>query len=155
MKSVKKKGLATIAMIMLMGFVTAVFAQVPQTHPENNMETQEEQRMNPQEQQQQTLPDPQDQRRTQEKGVFPQEQNQKGDVEYTEEIEVTELPATVSTLLETRYPDSEVNKVYKGNDNSYKVKVKKGDEKSVVFFDANGTFVKEEKVDDKDKKKDW
>ncbi len=156
MKSIKKKSLSTIAMIMLMGFVTTVFAQVPQTQPQDNMGTQEEQEMYPQEQQQQTLPeDPQEHRRTQEHGVSPQEQNQLGEVEYTEELEETELPATVTTSLETRYPDHEVDKVYQGTDNSYKVKVKNGDEKKVVYFDSNGTFMKEKKDKDKDKSKDW
>lgn len=157
MKSIKKKVLTIVAMIMVAGFTTSVMAQVPDTQNENNMGTQEEYQTPPQEQNQQTLPeDPQDHMRTQEEGTFPQEQNQLGDVEaeYEDEIEESELPATVSTSLETMYPDHDVEKVYRGTDNSYKVKVKNGDKKSVVFYDANGTFVKEKDKDDKDKDKD-
>ncbi len=160
MKSIKKNVLTIVAMIMMAGFTTSVMAQVPDTQHENNMGTQEEIQTPSQEQNQQTLPqEPQDHMRTQEEGTFPQEQNQLGDVEaeYDEEIEESELPATVSTSLETMYPDSEIEKVYRGTDSSYKVKVKNGDEKSVIYYDANGTFVKEKDKDDKDKdeNKDW
>jgi hypothetical protein len=159
MKSIKKKGLTIVAMIMMMGFTTAVFAQVPETQ-QDNMGTQQEQETFPQDQNQQTLPeDRQDHMGTQhmgtqEDGVIPQEQNQLGDVDYEDEIEQTELPATVTTSLETMYPDHDVEKVYRGTDNSYKVKVKNGDEKSVVYYDANGTFVKEDDGKHKDKNKD-
>ncbi len=165
MKRIKKKGFTIIAMMMMMGFVTSVFAQVPQTQ-DPNLGTQEEQEMYPQEQQQQTLPEDQQEHMRpnhqehmmpQEEGVLPQEQNQLGEIDYNEEIEETELPATVTTSLETMYPEHKVEKVYKGTDNSYKVKVKNGDKKSVVFYDANGTFVKEKDAKDKDKdrNKDW
>jgi hypothetical protein len=161
MKSIKKNVLTIVAMIMMVGFTTSVMAQVPDTQNENNMGTQEEYQTPPQEQNMQTLPeDRQEHMRTQEEGAFPQEQNQLGDdveVEYEEEIEETELPATVTTSLETMYPDHEIEKVYRGTDSSYKVKVKNGDEKSVVYYDANGTFVKEKDKDEKDKdeNKDW
>jgi hypothetical protein len=159
MKSIKKKGLTIVAMIMMMGFTTAVFAQVPETQ-HDNMGTHHEQETFPQDQNQQTLPeDTREHMRTQEEGVFPQDQNQLGDVDYKDEIEETELPATVTASLETMYPDHDVEKVYRGTDNSYKVKVKNGDEKSVVYYDANGTFVKEDdgkhKDKDKDENKEW
>ena len=157
MKSIKKRVLTIIAMVMMVGFTTSVMAQVPDTRQEN-MGTQEEYQTFPQEQNQQTLPEERrEHMRTQEEGVFPQEQNQLGEVEYDEEIEESELPATVTTSLETMYPDYDVEKVYRGTDSSYKVKVKNGDEKSVVYYDADGTFVKEEDKDDKDRDqdKDW
>lgn len=162
MKSIKKRGLTVIAMIMMAGFSTSVLAQVPDTR-EENMGTQEEYQTPPQNQQ--TLPeDRQEHMRTQEghmrskeQGVFPQEQNQLGNVEYEEEIEESELPATVTTSLETMYPDADIEKVYRGTDNSYKVKVKNGDEKSVVYYDSDGVFLTEkDKDEDKNKdKKDW
>ncbi len=153
MKSIKKKMLTIVATIMMMGFVTSVMAQVPDTQHENETYPQEQTPPG-----QQTLPeDDQEHMRTQEEGVSPQEQNLMGEAEYNEEIEESDLPETVTTSIETMYPDHEVEKVYRGTDNSYKVKVKNGDEKSVVYYDSEGTFVKEKEGDDKDKdeNKDW
>src|SRR5690554_5888155 len=159
----RKNGLTIIAMIMMMGFATSVFAQVPQSGQEE-MGTEY-----PQEQQQ-TLPeDEQEHLRPQEEGVlenegiqqdesaFPQEQSQIGEADYSEEIEESELPATVTTSLDEMYPDHEVDKVFRGSDNSYKVKVKNGGEKTVVYYDESGSFVKEEQAEDKDKdsQSDW
>ncbi len=160
MKRIMKKSIAAIAMITLMGFAGGVYAQVPETQPGNNMGTQEEHKMYPKEEHKQTLPEnPQEHKEFQKEGVLPQEQNQLGNIEYTEEIEESELPATVTTSIETRYPGFDVEKVYQGTDDSYKVKIKNGDEKSVVYFDAKGTFLKEDKDKkwdkDKDKDKDW
>lgn len=148
---------------MMMGFATSVFAQVPQSGQEE-MGTEY-----PQEQQQ-TLPeDEQEHLRPQEEGVlenegiqqdesaFPQEQSQIGEADYSEEIEESELPATVTTSLDEMYPDHEVDKVFRGSDNSYKVKVKNGDDKTVVYYDESGSFVKEEQAEDKDRdsQNDW
>lgn len=134
---------------MMMGFGTSVFAQVPQTGQEE-MGTEY-----PQEQQQQTLPeDDQEHFRPQEEGVLPQEQSQLGDVDYSEEIEESELPATVTASIEERYPDHDVKKVFRGDDNSYKVKIENGNEKSVVYYDESGSFVKEEQDKDKDRDRD-
>lgn len=167
----RKNGLTIIAMIMMMGFATSVFAQVPQSGQEE-MGTEY-----PQEQQQQTLPeDEQEHLRPQEEGIlqeeegvlqnegiqqdesaFPQEQSQIGEADYSEEIEEADLPATVTTSLDEMYPDHEVDKVFRGSDNSYKVKVKNGGEKTVVYYDESGSFVKEEQAEDKDKdsQSDW
>lgn len=158
----KKNGLTIIAMIMMMGFATSVFAQVPQSGQEE-MGTEY-----PQEQQQQTLPeDEQDHLRPQEEGIFqdeglqqdegvlPQEQNQlSDDIDYSEEIEESELPETVTTSIEEMYPDHEVDKVFRGSDNSFKVKVKNGDEKKALIYDESGSFVKEKEDHDKDKDRD-
>ena len=159
MKTIKKKGLAVFAMVAMMGFTTSVFAQVPQQGQEE-MGTEY-----PQEQQQQTLPeDEQEHLRpqeeglneglNQEEGITPQEQSQVGEVDYSEKVEESELPATISTALEERYPNHEVDKIFRGDDNSYKVKVKSGDEKKVVYFDEGGSFLKEEEGKDKEKDSD-
>ena len=159
----KKNGLTIIAMIMMLGFATSVFAQVPQTGQEE-MGTEY-----PQEQQQQTLPeDDQDHLRPQEEGIFqddelqqdegvmPQEQSQLGDdVDYSEELEESDLPATVTTSIDEMYPDHDVEKVFRGSDNSYKVKVKNGDEKKALIYDESGSFVKEKDADDKDRDSSW
>lgn len=150
MKKLKKKLFTIITAIMFMGFVTTAYAQVPQGQQDrerDNTGVQQEQEAFPQNQNQQTLPeDQQEHRRSQEPGVMPQEQSQLGDVDYDEELQESDLPATVTTSLETMYPDHDVEKVLRGSDNSYKVKVKNGDDKKVVFYDESGSFVKEEKA---------
>jgi hypothetical protein len=154
MKRLKKNSFAIIATFMLMGFVSTAIAQVPQTPQTPQDRGTHQEHTSPQDLNQQTLPeDQQQQRRSQEKGISPQEQNQLGEVDYSSEIEEAELPATVTTSLETRFPDHDIEKVYKGDDNSYKIKVKNGDKKSVVYYDANGVFVKEDDQKDKDKDK--
>ncbi|MFW6289945.1 MAG: hypothetical protein ACOC0R_03165, partial [Mariniphaga sp.] len=122
MKSIKKRVLTIIATIMMMGFVTSVMAQVPDTQEESETYPQEQQEQETTPPDMQTLPqDEQEHMRPQEEGVDPQEQNQMGEVEYDEELEENELPATVSTSLETMYADYDVDKVYQGTDDSYKV----------------------------------
>jgi hypothetical protein len=138
MKNIKKAGFALTAMMLMMGFLaTSVFAQVPQTDPLD-------QRTIPQEEREHF--------ETQEHETFPQEQYQvieEDDVDYSVEIEETELPANVSTSLNELYPEHEVTKVYRGNDNSYKVKVENGDEKSVIYYSSDGEFLKVEEGRDK------
>jgi hypothetical protein len=138
MKNYKKTSFAMTAVMLLLGFfATTVFAQVPETEP----------------QEQRTIPhDEREHMRTQEQEALPQEQNLMidTDVDYSVEIEERELPANVTTSLNERYPTHEVSKVYRGDDNSYKIKVEKGDEKSVVYYSSDGEFLRVE--DRKDKK---
>jgi hypothetical protein len=72
------------------------------------------------------------------------------------EITVAELPATVSTQLESSdYSGWTVDKVYKKEKDGqvfYSVKLKQGSEMKKVKFDAQGNVV-EEKEKDKDSKK--
>jgi hypothetical protein len=84
-------------------------------------------------------------------GAFPQEQSQRGsldDVDYDDEIEENELPETVTSSLRELYPAHEISKAYRGNDNSYKVKVENNDDKASVYFNSNGEFVKAETGDE-------
>ena len=152
MKSLER-GFA-IAVVAMFGFSTTLFAQVPQTGTEGDY---------PQEQQQQTIPaDQQEQWNSQEdqstfpqedQSTFPQEQNQLGDSDYSEEVMENDLPEAISSSLDELYPEHEVKKAYRGTDSSYKVKLENGDEKSVVYFDSSGQFIKSEKdKDHKDKK---
>jgi len=90
----------------------------------------------------------------------PQEQFQRGatdsDVDYSEEVQENELPESITTSLDDLYPDHEIEEAYRGDDDSYKVKIKKDDENVAVFYDAEGQFNKEENMKDmsKDKHKD-
>jgi hypothetical protein len=141
MKSLEK-GFA-IAVVAMFGFSTTMFAQVPQTGTEGTY---------PQEQHQ-TLPeDQQEQWNTQDdQSTFPQEQYQLGDADYSE-VNENDLPEAVSSSIEDLYPEHDVKKAFRGTDNSYKVKLENGDDKSVVYFDSSGQFIKSEVATDKDRK---
>ena len=73
---------------------------------------------------------------------------QEKEVKYTE-IEVDKLPQEVSKALAKDYVGFTTEKAYKGDDGSFKLKVTKGDEKSVLFYSATGEFIKSEKATDK------
>jgi uncharacterized protein YbaA (DUF1428 family) len=91
----------------------------------------------------------------------PQEQSQvtlDTDEDYSEEIKERELPESVTNSLEELYPEHDVDKAYRGNDGSFKVKVKDGDDEVSVFYDSEGMFLRDEKKDDnkeKDTNQDW
>jgi|GEM_PF-5539301 len=140
MKSLEK-GLA-IAVVAMFGLSTTLFAQVPQTGTEGTY---------PQEQQQQTLPEDQQEQWNSEEDQTTVPQDQLGDAEYNEEVEENALPEAVTSSLDELYPEHEVKKAFRGTDSSYKVKIENGDDKSVVYFDSSGQFIKSE-VDDKDHK---
>jgi hypothetical protein len=146
MKNLSKKAFPIAMMLMMVFATTTLFAQVP--------EGTEGQETYPQEQQQQTLPEDQhEQWNSQEDhSTLPQEQHQLGDVEYDEEVQESDLPEAVANSLDELYPDHDVKKAFRGSDNSYKVKIENGDDKSVVYFDSAGQFVKSEKDKDKDRK---
>ena len=72
------------------------------------------------------------------------------DVKYTE-ITVDELPQAVSDAIAKDFVGFKTDKALKGDDGSFKVKVSKGDDKSVLFYSANGELVKSEKATDKAK----
>jgi hypothetical protein len=143
MKSLER--VFAIAVVAMFGFSTTLVAQVPQTGTEGTY---------PQEQQQQTLPeDQQEQWNSQEdQSTFPQDQDQLGDAEYSEEVMENDLPEALSSSLDELYPEHEVKKAYRGTDSSYKVKLENGEEKSIVYFDSSGQFIKSEVDTDKDKK---
>lgn len=72
------------------------------------------------------------------------------DVKYTE-ITVDELPQAVSDAIAKDYVGFKTDKALKGDDGSFKVKVSQGEDKSVLFYSANGELVKSEKATDKAK----
>jgi hypothetical protein len=65
-------------------------------------------------------------------------------VQY-QEITAADLPEAVTASIKKDYAGYTVDKVYLGNDGTYKVAVSKELEKKVLFFDAKGVFVKAEK----------
>ncbi len=72
------------------------------------------------------------------------------EVKYTE-ITVDQLPQAVNDAIAKDFVGFKTDKALKGDDGSFKVKVSKGDEKSVLFYSANGELVKSEKATDKAK----
>lgn len=59
-------------------------------------------------------------------------------------IEVAEIPQAVSTALATKYEGATVEEAFKGTDNSFKLVIKKEENKLTVYFTEAGEFVKEE-----------
>jgi ribosomal protein S6E (S10) len=72
------------------------------------------------------------------------------DKKYTE-ITADQLPQAVSNAIAKDYVGFKVEKAFKGDDGSFKVKVSQGEDKSVLFYSANGELVKSEKATDKAK----
>ena len=60
------------------------------------------------------------------------------------EIKVEELPEAVSKSITTAYTGYTIDKAFRGEDNSYKVKVAMGDLKYHLFYDAQGELIKVE-----------
>jgi len=69
--------------------------------------------------------------------------------EYSEVANISELPAAITRSLNEKYPGFKADKAYLGKDGTYKVKVSKGEEKQVLFFDARGEAVKMHKSAEK------
>ncbi|RPJ64474.1 MAG: hypothetical protein EHM20_18365 [Alphaproteobacteria bacterium] len=62
--------------------------------------------------------------------------------QYSEEVKVADLPAGITRSLNEKYPGFKTDKAFKAKDGTYKVKVSKGDEAQVLFFDARGEVIK-------------
>ncbi len=78
----------------------------------------------------------------------PQEQSQitgDGDVDYSREINENELPEMITNSLDEWYPEHEIE-AYRGEDGSYKVKVKNQDEEVAVYYNSQGYFLRDEKM---------
>jgi hypothetical protein len=69
------------------------------------------------------------------------------EVQY-EQINVEDLPETVTQAISEGYADYTLSEAYMGTDGSYKVKLTKDEEKVKVFFNASGEFLKIEQADD-------
>ena len=60
------------------------------------------------------------------------------------EIKVEELPDAVTKSIANAYTGYKIDKAFKAEDNSYKVKVAMGDLKYQLFYDAKGELIKVE-----------
>jgi len=60
------------------------------------------------------------------------------------EVKVEELPEAVTKSISSAYTGYKIDKAFKAEDNSYKVKVAMGDLKYNLFYDANGELIKVE-----------
>ena len=63
--------------------------------------------------------------------------------QYSQEVEVSDLPAAITMKISEKYAGFEADKAYKANDGSFKVMLKKDDaEKQTVYFDQKGEVIK-------------
>ncbi|MDX6180657.1 hypothetical protein SGQ44_00725 [Flavobacterium sp. Fl-77] len=60
---------------------------------------------------------------------------------YTE-VAVDAVPAVVRTALKTAYPGANLDKVYVNEKKEYKLEISVGDQKAIVYSDANGNWLK-------------
>ncbi len=85
------------------------------------------------------------------------DKNQRGDeqaqlrkydkgVNYSEEINKDELPSDVTSSLDELYPAHDVKNVFRGEDDSYKVRVKNEDDEAVVYYSSEGDFLRAENL---------
>ena len=71
-------------------------------------------------------------------------------VSYSE-IQLEDLPTAVTVAVANAYAGYAISKAYKGDDNTYKVKVSRDDVKKVVYYNENGELQKEKEVDKKNR----
>ncbi|MBP4138150.1 hypothetical protein [Flavobacterium geliluteum] len=60
---------------------------------------------------------------------------------YTE-VAVDAVPAVVRTALKTAYPGANLDKAYVNEKKEYKLEISVGDQKAIVYSDANGNWLK-------------
>lgn len=63
------------------------------------------------------------------------------DVKY-EEMQTSELPATINESIQKSYAEYTIAKAYLGSDGTYKVKLTKDDENKIAYYSAEGEFLK-------------
>lgn len=62
--------------------------------------------------------------------------------ENFKEIKAEETPEAVSKAIKTAYPDATISKVYVNEKKEYKLEIAVEDQKTFVFTDASGKFLK-------------
>lgn len=67
-----------------------------------------------------------------------------GDDDKYKEIKAEELPEAVTKSISTAYTGYKIDKAFRGEDDSYKVKVAMGDLKYSLFYDEKGELIKVE-----------
>ena len=128
-----KKVMILAVVAALLGISAPTFAQVPGSSQPSS--TQEE------EKQQSTQPSTPAE--TESQGT--KSESHESIASQYSEVKATELPAAITRALNEKYPGFTTEKVYLGKDGTYKVKINKGEDKQVVFFDARGEAVKMQK----------
>lgn len=68
------------------------------------------------------------------------------DVVYTD-IDVSEVPEAVAAAVSEDYEGYVVEQAAKGTDNSYRLLIKNGDRRLMVYYNEDGEFLKEEALD--------
>jgi hypothetical protein len=87
--------------------------------------------------------------------TLPQEQNQLA-ISYEDEIKKDELPEEAAVSLNETYPGFEITEIFRGSDGSFKVRLKKDQEKIAAFYDAGGDFIRvEDDVEEETINDDW
>ena len=66
------------------------------------------------------------------------------DEDYDEEMNRDELPESIKASVDDAYHGYEIQRVYRSKASNYKIEVENGNEKAVVYFDADGKFLKAE-----------
>jgi len=62
--------------------------------------------------------------------------------EEYKEVKMKEIPDAVKTSLETAYPGALIEKGYISEKKEYKLEIAVGDQKSTVYADAKGNWIK-------------
>ncbi len=66
-------------------------------------------------------------------------------IEYKDEVKTADLPEAITRSINEKYPGYKTEKVFRGSDGTYKVKLSKGEEMQTLFLDARGEVVKMKK----------
>ncbi len=72
----------------------------------------------------------------------PMVQTQEEEVTY-KEIEKEQLPETITEALEESFADYSIDKVFVGTDSSFKIEIGKEEVNLAVFYDQEGTLLKQ------------
>lgn len=62
------------------------------------------------------------------------------------QVQIEELPQVVKSAIATKYAAYAIQEAYKGNDDTYKLILKNADAKLIVYYKAEGAFLKAETV---------
>jgi|GEM_PF-5866043 len=120
MKNLKTKKFAITALTIGF-FAGTAFGQVPQTQQQDQDQSQ-----------QQTSTQDQNQRSSHpDKGV-----------DYSDQVQESELPQAVTSSLDELYPVHEISAIHRGDDDSYRVKVENKDDKAYVYYSSEGNFLR-------------
>ncbi len=74
------------------------------------------------------------------------------EMKYDDEVPVEKINTEVSDAIKEAYAGYEISKVYRARDGSYKVKMKKDNEKVTAYYSVNGELLRTESGEDKKEK---